>query len=70
MSEPAKLPVSFLLPYGPKLIEGLIQPSRRHKEREYSQCLPVVMRPSLCLPVVILLPQIGYPICMWHIARL
>ena len=69
MSPRVKLPVTFLLPYGQKLTEGMIQHSRRHKEREYSRCLPDVMSSSLCLLAVILVQQIGYLICMCHIVR-
>ena len=39
-------------------------------QREYSRCLPDVMSLSLCLLAVILVPRIGYLICMCHIVRL
>jgi hypothetical protein len=40
------------------------------QREEYSRCLPDVMSLSLCLLAVILVPQIGYLICMCHIVRL
>jgi|RhiMetdeSRZDD1v2_1073273.scaffolds.fasta_scaffold1478417_2 hypothetical protein len=69
MSQRVKLPVTSLLRYGQKLTEEMLQHSRRHKEREYSRCLPDVMSSSLCLLAAILLPQIVYLICMCHIVK-
>ena len=68
--EPARQAASnFFTSLRAETDRGMIRPSRRHKEREYSRCLSDVMRSSLCLLVVILLPQIGYLICMCHIVR-
>jgi hypothetical protein len=49
--------------------ELMIRPSRWHKERNCSRCSLNVMGSSLCLLVVIWLPQIGYLICMYPIVR-
>jgi hypothetical protein len=64
MSRPVKLPAAFLLRCGLRLKKGMILSSRRHKERNSSRSLPRAMRSLLYFLEVILLPQIGYPICM------
>jgi hypothetical protein len=56
MSQPVKLPVTFLLPYGQGLTAEMSQPSRKPSERAYRRSLTDLMRSSLCLLVVILAP--------------
>jgi hypothetical protein len=56
MSQPVKLAVTFLLPYGQRPTEEMSRPSRKPNERGYRRCLTNVMKSSLYLLVVILLP--------------
>ena len=64
MSPPVKRPVTSLPPCEQKSPQELIRPYRKHNEREYSRCLPNAMNSSHCLLALMVLPLIGYPICM------